>query len=426
MKNQNTNGKKEELLRRYLFPREVKFPEYKEQTIKKRMIFVEEELNRIGCNKLMNQIKECVEETKKNYDFLKKSFIMSNDDEDDKEIIYSDMVRKAGEFQQFIEPLVYKCKKKLSQGPYNQSILKKFLEQQKEIFKDIISELDRYCGDLNASEEQAPWRGIGLRFEQELLVKGDDKYNFENVLTAIKKYIKERAKKKRVIFVKPTLFISYAWPLQKNECLESFTQDFLRDLRIHLKKTGIIAFLDIKDNSCGGNIVQFMNENINRKYILLICTPSLYEKNLSSKNHALRAELSGIRNNSNDKVLPHMLAGTHQDSYPDEFKLYSTVRDFRSKSYVENIYGLITYFFPISEKKLKQIPEVVDFNENYYWFLSRMPHQRVMEMLEEKETAEAEKHSGINKGYGSCIKKYFPNDTYEVGDVCKLKVYIFY
>lgn len=147
-------------------------------------------------------------------------------------------------------------------------------------------------------------------------------------------------------------FISYAEPTEELQSKESWLQPFLRILHGHLKAAGLQPILDIIDSRAGDNRYQFMAQIESAEYALSICTESLFLKHHNKKFMAIKTELIHLQRKYDDdiannlvRVFPLLLSGSHHNAYPEGYQMYSTVRDWRDASYVQNLELLISWIY---------------------------------------------------------------------------------
>ena len=236
----------------------------------------------------------------------------------------------------------------------------------------------RHINERNEPQNDLVWQTHSLHCEQDILISNlEINEKLEAVLISINHAIKDSPD------ANPSCFISYAWPTEENKKYEYWLQPFLKVLRHHLRLAGIYAILDIVDNKPGCSIYQFMEQAETSSFVLLICTESLLDKHRKNYN-AICTELSHIAKKAEDddkrnltRVFPILLSGKHGISYPVQYKLYSTVRDLRGKSYIENLKAIIGWIYQNDiESKL------TEFTRQYSQFVDIMPKRQILQHLQ--------------------------------------------
>jgi len=218
-----------------------------------------------------------------------------------------------------------------------------------------------------ASETKTPttahrWQEYRLRLEQQLLMEDSSLTKaFHQALTAIsQKGLKDHALPKSVL-------ICYAQPDQQqpqDQHLSPWLPKFLSHLRDHLRAAGLTTQLDTKDMPMGGNRYEYMKAAETADFVLLIGTETLlreHEKGLSP----VCAQLVDInRKRAKDRearkyrVLPLLLSGDYQTSFPPHYELYTAIEDWKgSKTYFQHICRLVTTLYSTQEEAFKSIWE---------------------------------------------------------------------
>jgi hypothetical protein len=217
-----------------------------------------------------------------------------------------------------------------------------------------VSTTSRMFVDLRINHDERYWQENRLRLEQQLLIGTSElSQEYLQTLGQIKEFAEQQRRYPKEIF------ICYAWPDNKNEDDQhlKWIQPFLVNLRTHLHTAGFVrTLLDIKDNSPGGNIIEYMKKSKTAAFVLLIGTPTLlrkHEQGLSAVAHEL--------NNLNEKrvhdhqegkhrVFPLLLSGEYDQSFPINYKLYSTIKDWKgTKTYYQHLHWLICALYDVHE-----------------------------------------------------------------------------
>lgn len=206
-------------------------------------------------------------------------------------------------------------------------------------YKELLSELNTGSIKLPTEEEKPNHLYPQL---QEI----DTQLSFKTLLETI-------ATKNHHYDPKCSLFISYAWATDENKKEEGWIQPFLQGLRDHLKSAGIPVILDIDDNFLGNNIIKFTQHIEESHYVALIGTRSLLDK-YTRGIHIVCGELNKIKEKREKdyekgtvNVLPILLSGKMNESFPNEYERYTTIRDWRTKSYLYNLKQLIARLYGI-------------------------------------------------------------------------------
>ena len=216
-----------------------------------------------------------------------------------------------------------------------------YILEQMSVFQDLKLEI---LSREKAKEMPAgwSWRGQGLRVDQQRIQRDIEFYrNFQATLASIGDLAKQQRQEK----VLPSVFLSYAWPTEKNKQSERWIQPFLVELQKVLQQVGFTVVLDIRNVAIGGDAHAYMQKVRDYDYTLLLCTPSLKEKCNDPKFHAIKIEMAKMILKGNEdvalygsaQILPIALEGVNGENYPDWFNLNKIVFDFRHRSYVNNI-----------------------------------------------------------------------------------------
>lgn len=267
------------------------------------------------------------------------------------------------------------------------------------------------------------WQTYALYHTQALLQTNQTFCNaFENHLERIKQ-----------LFMPTTLtnqrvFISYAWPLPEAEADEQWIQPFLAMLHRHLKIAGLHPILDIVDSQIGENIYRFMEQAKEAEYTLLICTPSLKAKHISKQWKAVKTELNLLQekhdldtHSGQNRVLPIILCGHHQNAYPIQYRMYTNIYDFREKNYIENFQNLLRQIYNVhaSEDNYTQLWSEL---YNQHPTLRAIPEENsITEMLKQPYHASTLLQLKQGHGYQTLCQqqnneaKYYETPTLEAG-----------
>lgn len=160
-------------------------------------------------------------------------------------------------------------------------------------------------------------------------------------------------------------FISYAWPTEANQEMEFWVQPFLKAFRYDLELAGIDATLDIVDNKFGNSIYNFMKSAEASEFAILVGTSSLKEKHHSPFGRAIKTELNHLaRKHDKDaalygasRIFPLLISGSHQDSFPERYTMYSTIDDMRDRKYIDNLKHYITFMYEFTGASKKLLTE---------------------------------------------------------------------
>ncbi len=261
----------------------------------------------------------------------------------------------------------------------------------------------------DTSAEELSWKIFALPCQQQLLVSdATRKKDFDGCLQQLKELIQERKGTAAT-----NLFISYAWPTPQYDSKEYWLQPFLKQLREHLRQAGIHAILDIVDNKPGGNIIQFMEQAKDANFVLVICTESLKDKHL--KGHGLKAVNTELNNIGHKRkidyerglmrVLPFLVTGMHATSYPANYELYSTVRDWRGANYLEIIKTIITQLHAIDleDEKFNSIWNA--FTQKYSTFTLSVPQAQVEEFRTQQDYKKKLDKLTAEEGYKTLLRE---------------------
>ncbi len=261
--------------------------------------------------------------------------------------------------------------------------------------------------DISAAELN--WKIFALPCQQQLLVSdATRKKDFDGCLQQLKGLIQQRKGTAAT-----NLFISYAWPTPQYHSKEYWLQPFLKQLREHLRQAGIHAILDIVDNKPGGDIIQFMEQAKDANFVLVIFTESLKDKHL--KGHGLKAVNTELNNISHKRkidyelglmrVLPFLVTGTHATSYPANYELYSTVRDWRGANYLEIIKTIITQLHAI-ELQDEQFNGIWNaFIQKYSTFTLSVPKAQVEKFRTQQDYKKELDELTAEEGYKTLLRE---------------------
>ncbi len=261
--------------------------------------------------------------------------------------------------------------------------------------------------DISAAELN--WKIFALPCQQQLLVSdATRKKDFDGCLQQLKGLIQQRKGTAAT-----NLFISYAWPTPQYHSKEYWLQPFLKQLREHLRQAGIHAILDIVDNKPGGDIIQFMEQAKDANFVLVIFTESLKDKHL--KGHGLKAVNTELNNISHKRkidyelgltrVLPFLVTGTHATSYPANYELYSTVRDWRGANYLEIIKTIITQLHAI-ELQDEQFNGIWNaFIQKYSTFTLSVPKAQVEKFRTQQDYKKELDELTVEEGYKTLLRE---------------------
>lgn len=156
---------------------------------------------------------------------------------------------------------------------------------------------------------------------------------------------------RRKRFAFPKVFISYAWPVlnEKDESIyhEEWIQPFLLDYCKHLEASVVTTYLDIKDSRMGFQTTEHMDRITACSHVILIGTQSLVDKELC-KNCMVHTELNLIRDarkSGKPSVIPFLLSGEYDISFPKDFIRYTAIRSFRDQGYLAHLKSIIKYLY---------------------------------------------------------------------------------
>jgi hypothetical protein len=220
-----------------------------------------------------------------------------------------------------------------------------------------VSTTSRMLVDLTISDDEKYWQENRLRLEQQLLtVQSELSQLHSQTLHQIKEFAEQQRRHPKEIF------ICYAWPDNKEEQDKhlKWVQPFLVNLRHHLEEVGFLrTLLDIKDNLPGANIIDYMKKAETADFVLLIGTPTLlrkHEQGLSAVTEELikinrkRNKDRGEDLTSKYRVFPLLISGEYEESFPANYELYSTIKDWKStKSYHQHLQWLINALYQVNE-----------------------------------------------------------------------------
>jgi len=208
---------------------------------------------------------------------------------------------------------------------------------------------------------ETDWQTHRLRLEQQLLLGGSP------LAKPFSETLQKIADKGRRAHSPPNgIFICYAWPNTESEQEQhlQWIQPFLVGLRNHLHTAGLSsAKLDIKDNPPGGDIYTYMKGAETSDFVLLIGTESLLRKHEWGLS-AVCTELVKIRrkriaDHKEDKqrVLPLLISGNYQTSFPAEYELYNTIKDWKGAktTYYQQLGWLIAALYGTAETAFEGI-----------------------------------------------------------------------
>jgi len=217
-----------------------------------------------------------------------------------------------------------------------------------------------------ASETKTPaatshrWQEHRLRLEQQLLMEDSSLTQaFHQALTAIaKKGAKDHVLPKNV-------FICYAWPDQQqlqDQHLSPWLPTFLSHLRDHLRAAGLTTQLDIKDVPMGGNRYDYMDAAETADFVLLIGTETLLREHKQGLSPVCAQLISINRKRVKDReagkyqVLPLLLSGDYQTSFPPHYDLYTAIENWKgSKTYFQHICRLVATLYSTREESFQSI-----------------------------------------------------------------------
>jgi len=205
------------------------------------------------------------------------------------------------------------------------------------------------------------WQEHRLRLEQQLLL-GD-----VPLAKLFHQTLQQIADKGRREHSPPNgIFICYAWPDAESEQDQhlQWIQPFLVGLRHHLHAAGLSsAQLDIQDGPPGGNIYDYMKGAESCDFVLLIGTESLLRKHewgLSAVcTELVNIHRKRIADHKEDKrrVLPLLISGDYQTSFPAEYELYNTVKDWKGAktTYYQHLGWLVATLYGTTEIAFEEI-----------------------------------------------------------------------
>jgi tetratricopeptide (TPR) repeat protein len=160
-------------------------------------------------------------------------------------------------------------------------------------------------------------------------------------------------------------FISYAWPTAKNKLREQWIQPFLHRLSDHLRIAGIRALVDQKDNR-GGSLYTYTDElysDIEENKVgcaILVGTKSLKDKH-DKATSAVCNELSllnRMRRLDDRSVIPILLSGDIEQSFPAYMEMYTTISDWHEGSYFANLKTLLRRIYRISSRSRTRFDDI--------------------------------------------------------------------
>ena len=172
--------------------------------------------------------------------------------------------------EKMLRDMIYICQ--LPWPEEHQEKLYFIIDEIEQAIKPIQEEIDATASSIETSR----WQFQALHCQQNLLYEDEKTHNsFIAMLTSLNQESK--------LITKPSLFISYAWPSQKNNENEYWLQPFLKRLGLHLRQAGIRAILDIGGDSLdgfksGSDIYKYVKQVQDSDFVLLICTESLLDE----------------------------------------------------------------------------------------------------------------------------------------------------
>lgn len=245
-------------------------------------------------------------------------------------------------------------------GSYPDRIISHYLEMQLlDPFLLLRKKLNATTQTDNKQEveENLSIKARELKEQQNIFF--DKTKNYRKVLNFYLKTIKQLAINEFYKFPKQC-FIAYAWQ-EGHEEDAWIEKSFLPNLQKHLNKAGIFTILDRINNTGGNNIYHYENKINDSDVVIVIGTPSLLNKHDKAVSLVCNEFVLINRQRKKDeiKVLPILLSGTIETSFPPYFEAYTTIRDWRRFDYIENMKKIIQdlYSIPSGNKKYRKLWE---------------------------------------------------------------------
>lgn len=286
----------------------------------------------------------------------------------------------------------------------------------------------------------AIWKSYRPYVEQQIREdNAEAKQAIDQLLSEIKALIINKFKRSNFTVTNsedkhPTCFISYAWPLLLADKFdESWTQKFTAKLASDLRLAGINVIMDLTHSQLGHDSVAFMHNYVNNSdFILVIGTQSLHSKFIDENRFgaSVRNELNLIiakqtknrQEQKGDRVLPILLSGTLETSFPADFKRFIVTDSFQEEgtgylSVIKNICHAIYKINNIgvsdqtfAEDHLPQLNAnfakvwtLLECNSNYRLLFKGFPKEAIKEYyLRKTEASSAEKKADLDKSM-ACV-----------------------
>jgi hypothetical protein len=178
-----------------------------------------------------------------------------------------------------------------------------------------------------------------IRQQQAMLFEQEDvKNKFAILLRNIQAYVTKNWNKPNGCFV------TYAWSSEDRPNESWIQKPFLVQFYQHLCDSGIkTEKLDNISNPAANNIYHFMQAAQTDDFVLLIGSELLMDKHKLVTSAVCNELILINRKRRADaqqglyRVLPILLSGIYETSFPAYFELYTTIRDWREKPYLESL-----------------------------------------------------------------------------------------
>jgi WD40 repeat protein len=189
------------------------------------------------------------------------------------------------------------------------------------------------------------------------LIPNEVDEQFSTVLTALQPKIKpvQKERQQQGFGTAYSCFLSYAWGNPEHERV-------VAKVAHHLEQAGLSVFFDRWEDVPGKQIQHFVSKVNTANWILLFGS-QLYKEKFdkrasyqSDREHVVRAEAQimnaiAIRNTqSQQKIIPILLEGTHETALPQPFFNNQIAIDFNEGDYIEHIERLIATLYRIQPK----------------------------------------------------------------------------
>ena len=234
--------------------------------------------------------------------------------------------------------------------------------------------------DADLANAQLRSNTHGMHIQQSMIAIDTDQK------TALIKLLQTLAKEFELTERQLQCFISYAWPTPQNRNQEAWVQLYLSDLQEQLRAAGLHALLDIKDNVTTRNIRDFAAKIKDSPFAISFCTESMKDKDASPNYRVVQRELNllkekhitDIRVYKQTRVFYVLGSGSHHTGYPEEYREYRTVYDWRERGYVKGLEALLRmiYNFDYPQDAADYKTKWDRFNALWSEFYTTYPHHQ--------------------------------------------------